>query len=178
LARKSVTANPATHRNTPQHTAKGRNILERTVTHSMSGYDRFVSNTLKHTATHCNTLQHTVTFRHTTTRSKMSGYNWFAGNTLCNTLQHTQTRCNTLQHTATHCQHTASHSKMSGYDRFAGAEGLRGLCNVKSVVADRCVAACGSAVQCVAAFCSVLRCAAVCCNDSFAARRACVIVSG
>ena len=28
-------------------------------------------------------------------------------------------------------------SKNSGYDRFAGPEGLRGLCNVKSVVADR-----------------------------------------
>eukprot|EP00802_Teleaulax_amphioxeia_P007478 Tamp_07484.p1 GENE.Tamp_07484~~Tamp_07484.p1 ORF type:complete len:654 (-),score=134.46 Tamp_07484:393-2354(-) len=30
-------------------------------------------------------------------------------------------------------------SKMSGYDRFAGPEGLRGLCHVKSVVADRFV---------------------------------------
>jgi len=110
----------------------------------MSGYNWFAGNTLQHTATHPNTLQHTATH--------------------CNTLQHTATHFNTLQHTATHCntlQHTASHSKMSGYDRFAGAEGLRGLCHVKSVVADRCVAARGSVLQRAAVCCVVLQCAAM-----------------
>ena len=47
---------------------------------------------------------------------------------------------------------------MSGYDRFAGPEGLRGLCNVKSVVADRFVCACLRA-SCVRA--SVFACVSV-----------------
>ena len=62
--------------------------------------------------------------------SKMRGYNRFVSLTLPLTLT-----CLTLALTLQALPFGGS--KMSGYDRFAGPEGLRGLCNVKSVVADR-----------------------------------------
>ena len=71
----SLRSNTTQRRNTQQHTATHRTILQHT--------QELVESSTSSAATHCNTLQRTATH--------------------CNTLLHTATHCNTLQHTASHC---------------------------------------------------------------------------
>ena len=94
--------------------------------------ERWVCDTLQHTATHCSTLQHTATHCYTFNILQHIA-------THCNTLQHIATHCNTLQHIATHC---------NTLQNIATSEQMRDI-NVL-----QCVAVC-EMLQCAAMCCSV-----------------------